>query len=227
MKSNYEVVALLPMKARSERIPNKNFRNFLGKPLFRWILDTLLSVQKISKIIINTDARAIFKEHGITSSERIIIRDRRTDLCGDFVSMNKIIEDDVSRFSAEIYIMTHTTNPILRPDTIKKALHEFQKNCIDGEFDSLFTVNRYQTRFYRGDGSPVNHDPENLIRTQDLESWYEENSNLYIFSKKSFMEKHARIGKKPFLFEMPRWESIDIDDQDSWDLAEMVARSKV
>jgi CMP-N-acetylneuraminic acid synthetase len=92
--------------------------------------------------------------------------------------------------------------------------------------DSLFTVNKFQTRFYRADGSPVNHDPNNLIRTQDLEPWFEENSNLYIFSKASFEATNARIGKRPILFETPRIESADIDDQEGWDIAETMAKAQ-
>ncbi len=52
-----ELVALLPMKLRSQRVPGKNFREFNGQPLFKYILSTLLEVSRIEKIIINTDAR--------------------------------------------------------------------------------------------------------------------------------------------------------------------------
>ena len=108
--------------------------------------------------------------------------------------------------------------------TIRCALDAYNRGRIAGTVDSLFTVDRVQTRFYRADGSAVNHDPNNLIRTQDLEPWFEENSNLYIFSSESFAETNARIGKKPIMFEGPIFESIDIDDQQDWDLAVVAAR---
>ena len=116
--------------------------------------------------------------------------------------------------------MTHTTNPLLRSATVRKAIAAYQAGVADGSADSLFTVNKFQTRFYREDGSAVNHDPANLIRTQDLEPWYEENSNIYMFSKSSFASTNARIGQNPILFETPMLESVDIDDQAGWDLAE-------
>ena len=87
----------------------------------------------------------------------------------------------------------------------------------------MFTVNKYQTRFYKEDATPINHDPENLIRTQDLDPWYEENSNLYIFSKESFEKSHARIGPNPILFETPTTESQDIDNNIDWRIAEIMA----
>ena len=69
----------------------------------------------------------------------------------------------------------------------------------------------------------MNHDPDNLLRTQDLEPWFEENSNLYIFTREGFAKTNARIGKQPMLFESPRFESIDIDTLDDWDFAVVAA----
>ena len=194
------IVALLPMKANSERVKGKNFREFCGKPLFKWILDTLLEVTEIDQVIINTDARNILAEHGLVDSHRTVIRDREPELCGDLVSMNLILADDVANTESDIYIMTHTTNPLVSATTIRKAIKVFLEERENRNVDSLFTVDKIQTRFYRKDGSAVNHDPSNLIRTQDLEPWYEENSNLYLFTKESFKQRGARIGKYPMMY---------------------------
>jgi len=220
----YSFVALLPMKAHSARVTGKNFRNFAGKPLFRWILESLLDVAAIDLIVVNTDARQILESHGLVDSDRILIRDRRPEICGDFVSMNLVLQDDIEAISSDCYLMTHTTNPLVSPGTIHKAMQAYQSGLQTGECDSLFSVNRFQTRFYREDVSPVNNDPNNLIRTQDLEPWYEENSNLYLFTGPSFASTRARIGKNPMMFETPRIESVDIDDHEGWDIAEGLAK---
>ena len=217
------VIALLPMKANSERVKGKNFREFCGKPLFRWILDTLLSVDEIDKVVINTDARQILAENGLVESERVVIRDRKPEICGDIVSMNLVLADDVANVEADTYVMTHTTNPLLGADTIRAALGKYRRAIAESSADSLFTVNRIQTRFYRADGNPVNHDPNNLVRTQDLEPWFEENSNLYLFNRESFAKTDARIGAKPTMLEEPRFESIDIDDEEDWEFAVLAA----
>lgn len=219
-----KIVALLPMKANSERIKGKNFKLLHDKPLFRWILDSLTAIPKISKVVINTDARGILASNQLVDCEKVQIRDRKPEICGDFVSMNRVIADDIANVPADIYLMTHTTNPLLSAITIQNALEQFLEARENGNADSLFTVNRLQTRFYRQDGMAINHDPHNLIRTQDLEPWYEENSNLYIFTTESFAATGGRIGKKPILFETPRLESIDIDDRTDWDLAEAVTQ---
>ncbi len=215
-------VALLPMKAHSERVPGKNFRDLNGKPLYRWILDTLLDVEEVDCVVINTDARQQLLDTGLEESERVQIRDRADELCGDFVSMNRILEDDIQAVPADTYLMTHTTNPLLSAATIRGALVLYRRSVEDGSADSVFTVNKVQTRFYRENGSAVNHDPDNLIRTQDLEPWFEENSNLYIFSAASFAASGARIGVRPRMFVMDATEAIDIDDAAGWALAEAV-----
>ena len=213
-----KIVALLPMKANSSRVPGKNFRDFCGKPLFRWILDNLLKVKEIDAVIINTDAKDILLTNGLVESGRVIIRQRPSEICGDDVSMNSVIADDVENVKADIYLMTHTTNPLLSCGTITNALERFKNEVEMGIADSLFTVNKIQTRFYREDGTAINHDPENLIPTQNLEPWYEENSNLYIFTSESFARNAARIGLNPAMFVTPLRESIDIDTPEDWDM---------
>src|SRR5690606_38419858 len=119
MSAKPRIIALLPMKANSERVKGKNFRDFCGKPLFRWILDTLLEVQEIDQVVINTDARHILAENGLVDAERVLIRDRKPEICGDFVSMNLVLADDVANIDADMYLMTHTTNPLMSAETIR------------------------------------------------------------------------------------------------------------
>jgi CMP-N-acetylneuraminic acid synthetase len=216
------IVALLPMKANSERVKGKNFRDFGGKPLFKWVLDTLLSVAEIDLIVINTDARHILAEYGLIDNERILIRDRNEEICGDLISMNLIIKDDIKNIDSDIYLMTHTTNPFLSRHSVQAAIEKFQTTVKAGGADSLFTVNKVQDRFYDIDVQPINHDPANLIRTQDLDPWYQENSNLYLFSKESFNKTDARIGANPTMLVTAPYESTDIDTPDDWELGEVM-----
>ena len=222
-QSKLKVVALLPMKANSNRVKGKNFRRLAGKPLFRWILDTLLSIEVIEKVIINTDAQELLLDNGLKQSDKVIIRNRKKELCGDEVSMNLILQDDLDSVDSDLYLMTHTTNPFLKKATIISAINKFYHGQKHKCHDSLFTVNRIQSRFYKSCCEPVNHDPNNLIPTQNLEPWFEENSNLYLFTKNSFESTKARIGVKPMMLETNIMESIDIDTPEDWNLAQAVA----
>ena len=66
----------------------------------------------------------------------------------------------------------------------------------------------------------MNHNPNELIQTQDLEPIYEENSNIYIFSRESFDSTSQRIGNKPYMFISNPLESVDIDNNNQWNIVE-------
>lgn len=211
--------ALLPMKGHSERVKDKNIRDFNGTPLFCRILGTLMKCSYVSGVYIDTDSAEIaYKAKDFFEGVHII--ERPKELCGDMVSMNSIIRYDMDMIGAEYYIQTHATNPLLRVETLDEGCRRFlDKRDV---FDSLFSVNRLQTRLYDKDVKAVNHNPEELVRTQDLPPLFEENSNLYIFSKASFLSNSARIGKKPQMLEMDRLESVDIDEESDFILAEQI-----
>jgi len=221
MYHDRRTVALVPIKAHSARVPGKNFRTFSGKPLFHHVLEALDRVKGIDEILVDTDSDEVASE-APKLGDRIAITRRPDDLCGDHVSVNSLIAHDLTVATGNIYLQTHVTNPLLRTETIHRAILAFLEKEQEG-FDSLFGVNRIQTRLYREDGTPVNHDPSELLPTQDLPPVYEENSLLYLFTPGSFAKREARIGSKPFLFETPRLESIDIDDEFQFRIAELIA----
>lgn len=219
MNKKFNLVALLPMKANSERVVGKNFKNFCGKPLFRWMLDNLLEIDRVDAVVINTDAEKLLRKHGLRDDPRILIHDRPREICGDLVSMNRIIENDLSRIEANHFLMTHTTNPLLTVQSIQSALDLYLGST---DYDSAFSVSRVQTRFYDENAAALNHDPKNLLRTQDLPPWFEENSNFYLFTPESFAKTNARIGERPLMVETEPFESTDIDTPADWELAEIL-----
>jgi CMP-N-acetylneuraminic acid synthetase len=126
----------------------------------------------------------------------------------------------------EHFLQTHSTNPLLSTETIDKGVELYFHNL--EIYDSLFTVTRHNARFYWSDGRPINHDPQELIRTQDLPPILEENSNLYIFSRESFKQSdNRRIGLRPYLFEVSKFEAIDIDEEEDFLLAELLCQAKL
>jgi CMP-N-acetylneuraminic acid synthetase len=210
--------ALLPMKGHSERVKNKNLKDFNGAPLYHLILQSLLSTKNIDIVIIDTDSE-IIKRDAIDNFNRVAIIDRPLELQGDLVSMNKIIEYDLSKLNGEHFIQTHATNPLLKPDTIDRAINTYF-NFLPN-YDSLFSVTRLQQRLYMENGTPINHDPKELLRTQDLPLVFEENSNFFIFSKESFKRSgNNRIGVRFKMFELNKLEAMDIDEPEDFILAE-------
>ena len=221
-KRTSKLTALLPMKGHSERVPNKNRRLFAGKPLFHHVAGVLQESAFIEAIVINTDSDLIAAEASKHFSKVKIIN-RPPAICGDSVPMNQIIAHDLSVLDGEHYLQTHSTNPLLTLETLERAIEEY--HSLGPAYDSLFSVTRLQTRLYWESGEPVNHDPEELLRTQDLPPLYEENSNIYLFSRSSFEKAgHKRIGLKPKMFSMKALEALDIDTEENFILAEAVFR---
>ncbi|KOS06373.1 acylneuraminate cytidylyltransferase [Flavobacterium akiainvivens] len=215
------ILALLPMKGNSERVPNKNLRDFAGKPLYHRTMEVLLGSKYIDKVIVNTDSEVIKNDLKTFFNDRVIIINRPDEIIGDMVSMNKVIECDVTTEAADIYLQTHSTNPLLKTESVDAAIEKMFEFAKTGEYDSIFSVTKMQTRLYKADGSPFNHNPEELLRTQDLEPLFEENSNFYIFTKNSFFNAgEKRIGLKPFMFEIDKIEAVDIDEPEDFIIAE-------
>ena len=214
-----KVTLLLPMKGNSERVPNKNLKLFNGKPLFHAIIDELITSKYINKVIINTDSDLIAESAINTYQDFVSIHKRPKNIQGDFVSMNKIIEYDLNNSDSDIYIQTHSTSPLLTVKSLDAAIEKMISKSKD--FDSIFSVTKIQTRFYDKNGNPFNHDPKELLRTQDLDPLFEENSGFYIFTKESFKNaNNKRIGLNPLMFEIDKIEAIDIDEPSDFTIAE-------
>lgn len=201
------ITALVPMKAHSERVPNKNISLLNGRPLFHWILEALSKSRYVEKIIINTDSKIISDESARLFGVQVIKRPEF--LCGDMVGIQPLIEYDLSHSDGQFYLQTHSTNPLLTTKTIDLAIERFLSNPLS---DSLFSVTPVQKRFFKKNLTPINHDPQVLLRTQDLEVIYEENSCLYLFSKSSNLLAQNRIGFSPDIYEMDPLEAVDIDN---------------
>jgi CMP-N-acetylneuraminic acid synthetase len=218
------IKALIPIKAHSERVPNKNFRLLAGRPLFHWILHTLSASRHISEVIIDTDSERIANDARRLFGATVLMRPKH--LCGDDVSMNLLIEYDISQVEGDHFFQTHATNPLLKAPTIDRAIESYFDA---GAHDSLFSVTPWRKRFYSEDGAPINHDPNRLLRTQDLSPLLEENSSLYLylFSRRGFGDSRHRIGRKPLLFPINLPEAMDIDDENDFQMVEFLLNKQL
>jgi len=211
------IVAIVPMRHDSERVRGKNYRLLGDRPLFHHIVSALLSCPAISETVIDTDSPTIMDDaRQAFAGVRLI--ERPEALRGGMVPMNEVLLNDVAQVDADFYLQTHSTNPLVRSETISAAIARFLGSL--PEYDSLFSVTRLQTRLWTADGRALNHDPGVLLRTQDLPPVYEENSCLYLFSRAS-LERHGnRIGERPLLYELQRDEAWDIDEEVDWTIVE-------
>jgi len=210
------VDAFVPLKGHSARLPGKNLRPFGGQPLCHTIIHTLQAAETVGTIYVDTDSDEIAAS--VTPLDRVVVAKRKPHLEGDDTSVNLLIKDWlVDHPSVAVGLQTHATNPLLRSETVDAAVRAL---LADPAKSSLFTVTRHQARFYLRDLTPVNHNPDELLKTQDLPPLLEENSNLYIFTRDGFFERETRITPDPMLWEMDPLEAVDIDEEHDFRLAE-------
>jgi len=218
-----KIAAIVPMRHSSERVPGKNYRDFAGKPLYHRVVEALLNCPLISEVVIDTDSPKIWEDAG-ANFPAVRLLERPEHLQAGTVPMNDVLLNTVGQVEADYYLQTHSTNPILRSETIHNAVRQFLDNY--PLYDSLFGVTRLQTRLWDGLARAVNHNPAILLRTQDLPPIYEENSCLYIFTREILESKHNRIGDRPLMFEIDRLEAVDIDEELDFRMAEFLYRQR-
>ena len=219
-----KIVALVPMRHHSQRIPGKNYRLLAGKPLYQHIIETLIAVPEIGQIVVDTDSEPV-KEGLKRDFPMVNVLDRPESLKADTVSMNDILLYDTSQVDADFYLQTHSTNPLLKPGTITRAINAFLSSF--PSHDSLFSVTRLQTRLWTQDGKALNHNPEELIQTQDLPPVFEENSCLYLFTRDNLAKNHNRLGRHPLMFEIDADEAWDIDEELDFSIADFLMRRDI
>lgn len=216
------VVAFVPMRHDSERVPGKNYRPFAGRPLFHHIVGALLDCPEVVRIVIDTDSPTVADQCAAHfPSVRVIDRPRR--LRGGDVPMTEVLRHAAAAVDSPWYLQTHATSPLLRAATISAGLRTLE-NSLD-RHDSLMSVTRLQTRLYDAGGRPLNHDPGVLLRTQDLPPVFEENSGLYVFTREQIADGR-RFGARPLLFEIDPIEAVDIDEESDFTLAEALCRRR-
>ncbi|WP_321507967.1 acylneuraminate cytidylyltransferase family protein [uncultured Methanoregula sp.] len=214
-----KIVAIVPMRDRSERVPGKNYRLFAGKPLFHYIISSLLQCREISRVVIDTDSETIMKDTSKSFPDVEII-ERPEHLRDGSIPMNDVLLNDMQHIKADFYLQTHSTNPLLSHESISQAIKKYQEQF--PTYDSLFTVTRIQTRLWDQLARPVNHNPAILLRTQDLPPIYAENSCMYLFTREILESRHNRVGERPLMYELKPEEAWDIDEESDFRIAELL-----
>ena len=216
-----KIVALVPMRHDSKRVPGKNYRPMCGKPLYAHIIETLLDCPEIAEVVVDTDSPIII--NGLAKDyPQVTVLLRPEDLRADTTPTNEILIYDTAQVTADLFLQTHSTNPLLKASTVSRAIQQLRS--LYPEYDSLFSVTRLQTRLWDQLGRAVNHNPAVLLRTQDLPPIYEENSCLYLFTRQTLLTRRNRLGERPLMFEMDAREATDIDEELDFLIAETLMK---
>ena len=214
-----KIVAFVPLKMNNERCPGKNTRVMKnGRTLLDYILSTLSEIKEISDIFVYCSDEQVVKL--LPGQVSFLKRDPYYDL--STTSFNEVLESFANLVSSDIYVLAHATAPFISADSIRRAI-----NSVDsGLYDSAFSVVREQDFLWKN-GKPLNYDPENIPRTQDLEVIYKETCGLYVYERDLIMSKNRRIGYRPALIEVNKIEACDVNDEEDFYMIECIAQRKM
>lgn len=224
------IVALVPIRHASQRVPGKNYRLLGKRPLYEYVMDTLIK-SRVEKIVVDTNSEKIVggladKYSSEIMSGRMVISSRPEELCEATISMNRIIGSVIERFpevfkDETVIFQTHVTNPFLTVESVNGAIEKYI--AISNWGGSMISVTGYQNRLWKENGEAINHDPNVLIQTQDLPKLYEENSNFYVFRVGTYRKRNNRLGDRGVMFyELDKIEAWDIDTEKDFEMAQMI-----
>lgn len=209
-----KIVSFIPIKLNNQRLPGKNTMLLNGYPTCKYIFDTINQINCIDEKYVYCSDESI-KQY-MPQDLRFLKRDKYLD--GFHVKGLEIIEHFVRDVDADIYILTHVTQPFTKKESIENALEK----VISGEYDSAFSAVALQDYMWM-DHKPLNYNVKDIVRTQDLKPIYMETGAFFIFRKEVFTQLGQRIGEKPYIYKIDQFEAVDIDTLEDFKFAEAVA----
>lgn len=206
-----KVVAFIPIKLNSERLPGKNIKKLGSMPLIQHILNTLIKSKNINDIYVFCSDESIIDL--LPNQVKFLKRDKSLDR--DETLGSEIYDSFINLVDSDYYLLAHATSPFIKLETVSNSIEK----VLSDKFDSAFTAKEIKNFIWFND-KPLNYSLDLVPRTQDIEPIYVECSAFFIFSKKMWQEEGRRIGNNPYMALLQGEEAVDIDEKDDFELAE-------
>ncbi len=217
-----KTVALIPLRAGSVSIPNKNIKIICGKPLFFWVIDAAFKANYIDEVYVSTDSNHIAK---ITKQFFPLLKiiDRPSELASNTASTESVMLHFMSMVNFDVLVTIQATSPLVNSYDIDAAIGLF----VEKNFDSMLTAVRCKRFFWDNNNLPLNYDPANRPRRQDFKGSLMENGAFYLTKRSILTDHFCRLGGKIGIYEMNELSSIEIDEPDDWDRVEKIIRNQL
>lgn len=213
-----KIVSFIPIKLNNQRLPGKNTMILNGRPVCDYIFQTISNIDNIDEKYVYCSDETIKPYIAPYESKGLRFLKRDSYLDGFQVKGLEIIDRFVKDVDADIYVLTHVTQPFTKSESIRNALEK----VVSGEYDSAFSAVVLQDYLWMN-GKPFNYDMKNIVRTQDLEPIYMETGAFFIFRKAVYTELGQRIGNRPYIYAIDQFEAVDIDVAEDFEFAKVVA----
>ena len=201
------ILGITPARGDSKGIPGKNIKDISGIPLIAWTIESAKKSKLLGKYVVSTEDKEIA---GMAKQYGAEILNRPMELATDEATTLSVLQHVIEKIPCDSVVLLQATSPIRRDGLIDECIKEF----IDNEYDSLATGFTCKYIEYG----------KNNSRRQDIEGFFYDDGNVYVI-KADLIERGERFGKKVGRKVISRWESIEIDDEFDFWLAEQTLRS--
>jgi N-acylneuraminate cytidylyltransferase len=223
-----DVLAIIPARGGSKRLPRKNILPIQGKPLLTYTIEHASHSTRITKTVVSTDDLEVSAVARAAGAE-VVFRPQHlaTDTASSEAALLHVLDTlaQQENFVPDLVVFLQCTSPIRQQDDIDRALD----TLVQAGADSLVSVVRWPRFFWRLQGelaTPTNYDPIHRPRTQDIGDQFMENGSIYIFKPWLLRQHHSRLGGKICLYEMDYWSSFEIDTQEDFDLCAWILQAQ-
>ena len=213
-----KTACFIPIKANSERVPGKNLRVLNGKKLYQYICEHVKSANVFDDVFIDTNSSEI-REYAQQMGFEVI--ERKPELAQNTANGNDLLVYHFTQYpDYDYYFQLFATAPYLQPKSIEVCYNRLTAST---DYDSCFTATENHS-FYWYAGTPVNYRPGILPRSQDMIPVVEETTGLYGISRESLDKYRCRIGRKPYIHVVSKFEAVDINTEEDLRIAEYVGK---
>lgn len=219
--NNGKITAVIGVRKGSERIVNKNIKPFNDTSLLENKIKTLQKVKNLDEIVVTTDCDKMYslaETLGVTPMRR-----------PDYYTSNDCPGSENLKFIAEQvdtdYILyTPVTSPLVKSETYEDIITTFRN--LDSKYDSVVTMN-YLKDFLWEDDKPLNYDPLNCPRSQDMESVFRLNFGGCLLPRETMIKNKYVVGDNPYWYELTETEGIDVDVPFDFNIAELIYEKNI
>ena len=217
-----KVKALIAVRSGSERVLNKNLRPFAGSNLLELKIKQLKTIKEFDGIIVNSNDDRMLEIADQLGVETV----KRDPLYAtSSVSMSDVYKNMAENFNGDIVVYANATNPLVNTESYTNGIKKFREIRDKGKFDSLNSAHLVK-EFMFLDNKPINYDLEHQPRSQDLPNIYALNFAFSILTKEDMIKYTNVIGRAPYMYELTESESVDIDTEFDFEIAEFLYRKK-
>ena len=219
----------LPLRRGSERVKNKNTKNFAGEDfsLLHLKLQQLIPLVEEHEVIVSTnDDKVVDILSRFQNDFNFKLDIRPSNLCSSTTPLIDLIEYAGSIATQEEIMWTHVTSPFCSSKDYLRAINLFYEH--QNTYDSLMSVNQLQEFIWEAKTSSIlGNNSRSWPRTQDIKDLYVVNNAIFIAPRSIYLSLKDRIGVNPYLYLMDKIQGFDIDDQFDFQIAQLIYTSQV